>query len=239
MPAMAAGIAIACLALSHPAAAEPAADELKARLLAQARAVTPEDYAFARTVRSESTSGGKTEKHVSVETFDPTKPAESRWTLLTIDGSPPSEEVLRKFRTDSAKRRVSGYGRLAAYLGAPATTSKDAEGRTVFHFAALPKGTVTVMDSDVSEDARADAVVGEAGGVPFVEELRVAVKPTRLKLVMKLRRYETVGRYHMGPEGKPMLAELTSDMSGSGLGVDAEIHSVATYSDYRVVGGRR
>ena len=44
-------------------------DELKQRILAQAKSVSPDDYAFTRTVRIEQTSGGKTEKKVSVERF--------------------------------------------------------------------------------------------------------------------------------------------------------------------------
>jgi hypothetical protein len=142
---------------------------------------------------------------------------------------------LKTFRTDSAKRRVSGYYRLAGYFGSPATASTDSRGRTVFHFAALPKETVKVMESDVSPNASADASVTEANGVPFVEQLHVSVRPMRLKLIAKLNSYEYTARYRIGPEGKPLLIEQTSDMSGSGMGQTGAGHTVVTYSDYRPV----
>lgn len=57
----------------------------------------------------------------------------------------------------------------------------------------------------------------------------------RIKLLMKLEAFESNGRYRIGPEGKPLLMEQTSDMSGSGMGQQGKFHTVATYSDYRAV----
>jgi hypothetical protein len=230
---------IAALCLGSAALAQHNQDELKQRVLAQAQSVSPDDYAFTRTVRTEQTSNGKTEQKVTVEKFDPTKPAEARWTLVSVDGAPPSTDALKAFRADSAKRRVPGYYRLAGYFGTPATSSTDSRGRTVFHFSALPKDTVKVMDSDVSQNATADASVSEANGVLFVEQARITVRPVRLKLIMKLEGYESTARYHIGPEGKPLLIEQTSDMSGSGMGQEGRGHTVVTYSDYRTVRDRR
>jgi hypothetical protein len=57
----------------------------------------------------------------------------------------------------------------------------------------------------------------------------------RIKFVMKLDRYESIARYRMGPEGKPILVEHISDMTGSGMGHEGKAHTVMTYSDYRPV----
>jgi hypothetical protein len=228
-------IAALVIAVASTALTQQKPDELKQRVLAQAQSISPDDYTFTRTIRSEQTSNGKTEKKVTIDKFDPTKPAEARWTLVSVDGAPPSADALKTFRTDSAKRRVSGYYRLAGYFGSPATASTDSRGRTVFHFAALPKETVKVMDSDVSQNATADASVTDANGVTFVEQLHVSVRPTRLKLIAKLNSYEYTARYRIGPEGKPLLIEQTSDMSGSGMGQTGAGHTAVTYSDYRPV----
>ena len=228
-------IAALVIAVASTALTQQKPDELKQRVLAQAQGLSPDDYAFTRTIRSEQTSNGKTEKKVTVDKFDPTKPAEARWTLVSVDGAPPSADLLKTFRTDSAKRRVSGYYRLAGYFGSPATASTDSRGRTVFHFAALPKETVKVMDSDVSQNATADASVTEANGVPYVDQLHVSVRSMRLKLIAKLNSYEYTARYRIGPEGKPLLMEQTSDMSGSGMGQTGGAHTVVTYSDYRAI----
>jgi hypothetical protein len=210
-------------------------DELKQRILAQAQSLSPDDHAFTRTMRSETISSGKTEKKVMVEKFDPTRPADSRWTLVSIDGAAPSADELKNHQKEAAKRRVvPGYHRLAAYFGAPATASK-AGGKTVFRFGSLPKGAISVLDTDVSQNATAEASVSEANGTPFVEQVRFTVKPMRVKLLMKIDKFETTARYGIGPGGKPILMEATSDMSGSGMGREGTMRNTATYSDYRAV----
>jgi hypothetical protein len=230
---------IAMLVLSSAALAQNKPDELKQRILAQAQSIGPDDYAFTRTIKSDSTSNGKTEQHVSVDKFDPAKSGDARWTLVSRDGAPPSADALSQYKKDAPKRRVPGYYRLANYFGSPATASTDSRGRTVFHFTALPKDIVKVMDSDVSQNAAADASVTEGDGTPFVELLHVTVRPMRLKLIAKLESYEFTARYRIGPEGKPLLTEQTTDLSGSGMGQEGKAHTVVTYSDYRAVGNRR
>jgi hypothetical protein len=225
--------------LSSIALAQNNRDELKQRILAQAKGVSPDDYAFTRTVRSEQTSNGKTEKHVNVEKFDPAKLPDARWTLVSVDGAPPSTDALKEFKTDSSKRRVPGYYRLAGYFGTPATATTDSDGWTVFRFTTLPKDTVKVMDTDVAQNTTAEASVADANGTPFVEQVHFTVRPMRLKLIMKLEGYQSTARYQMGSEGKPLLMEQTSDMSGSGLGKEGKAHTVTTYSDYRAVGKQR
>src|ERR1039457_6129899 len=124
-------IALLGLGPASTALAQHNQDELKQRVLAQAQSVSPDEYAFTRTIRTEQTSNGKTEQKVNVEKFDPTKPAEARWTLTSVDGVPPSPDALKTFREDLAKRRIPGYYRLAGYFGTPATPSTDSHGRTV------------------------------------------------------------------------------------------------------------
>ena len=172
---------------------------------------------------------------MNIDKFDPSKSGDARWTLVSIDGAPPAADLLARYQKDSPKRRVPGYYRLAKYFGAASTASTDQRGRTVFHFNSLPKDTAIVMDSDVSSNTSADVTVTQVNGAPFVEQVHLTVKPMRLKLIMKLDRYESTTRYRIGPDGKPLLAENTSDMSGSGMGQEGGAHTVATYSDFRAV----
>jgi hypothetical protein len=225
-------LGLACVSL---AVADNKSDEVKQRIVAQAQSAGPDDYAFTRTVRTESTSNGKTEQHVNIDKFDPSKSGDARWTLVSIDGAPPAADLLARYQKDSPKRRVPGYYRLAKYFGAASTASTDQRGRTVFHFNSLPKDSAIVMDSDVSSNTSADVTVADANGGAFAEQVHLSVKPTRLKLIMKLDRYESTARYRLGPDGKPLLVEHTADMSGSGMGQEGKIHTVATYSDYRAV----
>jgi hypothetical protein len=227
-------IGLLCLA-TDSTLAEQAPPELKQRILNYAKTVSPEDYAFTRTIRSEQSSGAKTEQKVTIEKFDPTKPTDARWTLISVNGAPPAADALAEFRKDSGKRRVPGYHRLGTYFGTSSTTWIDSRGRNVFHFSSLPKDTVLVFDTDVSENTTADAIVSDANAMPFVEQLHLAVRPMRLKLIMRLEGYESTARYRVGPEGRPLLMEQTSDMTGSGMGKQGRVHTVTTYSEYRSV----
>lgn len=225
-------LGLACVSI---AVAENKPDELKQRILSQAQSLGPDDYAFTRTVKSDQTSSGKTEHHVNVEKFDPARSGDARWTLISVDGAPPSADALTRYQKESPKRRVPGYYRLAKYFGTASTASTDSRGRTVFHFNSLPKDTALVMDSDVSSNTSAEVSIADSNGAVFAEQVHLTVRPMRLKLIMKLDRYESTARYRMGPEGKPLLIEHTADMTGSGMGQEGSAHTVVTYSDYRAV----
>jgi len=227
-----ASVLLACPSNSH---GQDKVNEVKQRILTQAQNLGPDDYAFTRTVKSDQTSSGKTEHHVNVEKYDPTKAGDARWTLVSVDGAPPAADILARYNKESPKRRVPGYYRLAKYFGATSTASTDSRGRTVFHFNSLPKDTALVMDSDVSSNTSSEVSIVEANGSVFAEQVHLSVRPTRLKLIMKLDQYESTARYRIGPEGKPLLVEHTADMSGSGMGQEGKAHTVATYSDYRAV----
>ena len=231
-------LTITVLALAPVALAQSDTDELKQRILAQAQSMSADDYAFARTFRTDQSTGGAPERKVTVEKFDPTRQGDARWTLVSINGAPPSPDELKEFQKDAAKRRVPGYYRLATYFGSAASATTDGRGRPTFRFAGLPKGTVMVFDTDVSQNATVEAAVNTSGAVPFVEQVHVSVAPMRLKVIMKLESFESTAHYRLGPEGKPFLAEQVSDTAASGMGKQGKVHTVTTYSDFRAVNAR-
>lgn len=226
---------LALLHLGSAALAQQSSADVKQRILSQAQSVGADDYAFTRTIRSEANANGKNETTITVDKFDPTKSGDARWTLVSVNGAPPSADAVSKYRKETPKRRVPGYHRLANYFAGPATTTTDSRGRTVFRFTSLPKDSVLVFNSDLSSNTTAEASVGEANGGPFVEQVRLSIKPTRIKLIMKLQHYESTSRFRMGPDGKPVLVEQVADVTGSGMGQEGRLHQVITYSDYRAV----
>jgi hypothetical protein len=212
-------------------------DSLKERIIAHARTVSAEDYAYTRTVRTESFEGEKKEERVIVERWDPAKPAEQRWTLVSIDGKPPEADMLKTYRKELPKRRQAYYGRVAGYFAKPATSSVDTRGRTIFRFASLPKETVMVADADISANATGEVVVDTTGATPFIEEVRfTSTQPTRVKLIAKIDRFETKTRYRLMPDGKPVPIELSSEMVGSMLGQQGRVRTRIAYTDHRAVG---
>jgi len=231
-------VAILPLALFQAAETNDAnADALKARIIARARTVAAEDYSYTRTVRTESTEGDKKEEHVVVERWDPAKPLEQRWTMISIDGKPPGVDQLKDYHKALPKRRLAHYGRVAGYFSKPTTSTVDAKGRTVLHLASLPKETVMVSDADISANATGEVAVNTTGATPFIEEARfVSIKPTRVKLIAKIDSFEMMTRYRLMPDGKPVPIELVSDMSGSMLGQQGRIRTRITYTDHRAAG---
>ncbi|MEP6698719.1 MAG: hypothetical protein ABJB09_03225, partial [Verrucomicrobiota bacterium] len=94
-----------------------------------------------------------------------------------------------------------------------------------------------VSDVDISANATGEVVVNTTGAMPFIEEARfTSTKPTRVKLIAKIDRFETMTRYRLMADGKPVPIELASDMSGSMLAKQGRISTRITYTDHRAVG---
>ena len=233
-------VLVAFLPLASSLAAEPNsadAEALKERIIAHARTVTAEDYSYTRTIRTESSEGEKKEQRVVIEKWDPSKPPDQRWTLISIDGKSPEADELKEYRKALPKRRQAYYGRVAGYFAKPATNAIDPKGRTIFRFASLPKETVMVNDTDISANATGEVAVDTTAATPFIEEVRfTSTKPTRVKLIAKIERFETLTRYRLMPDGKPVPVELTSEMAGSMLGKEGRVRTRIAYTDHRAVG---
>jgi heat shock protein HslJ len=209
---------------------------LQQQIIAQSRSISPNDYAFTRTVRSEQIQGEKTQVRTVVDRYDPAKPQGQRWTLVSVDGRPPTSDEQKSFAKESPKRRVSSYARVANYFGAGATAATDAQGRTVFKFSSLPPDTVIIAGSDVSGSSAGEAVVNSSGATPFFEHVKFTLtKPTRIKLIAKIEQFQANARYKLFPDGKPVPAEFSSDAVGSLAGKSGRIRTNIVFSDVRPV----
>ncbi len=225
-----AGLALALLALAAPAAADPLLD----RIVADARAVGSDDFAWTRTSKAEQRSGGETKTNTRIERYDPSRPVGQRWTLVSIDGKPPTADEAKDYAKAMADAMVPSYARVAGYFGDGAQRAAVG-GRTVFRAAKLPKRALMMNKSDLSASARAEAVVAE-GTRPFVERLDVVTtRPVRMMLVAKIDRMEATSRYKLMPDGRPVLTEQVSDMHGSMMGKSGSMRTVMTYSEHRAV----
>src|ERR1700761_6760690 len=103
-------IPLSLAASALPAAAHAAA--LQDQVLAGARAVRSDLYAFRRTRTVERTGAAR---QVFVEQYDPRKPAVQQWSLLGVDGHAPTAKDLEQWRR-ADRGPVPSYAQLAKWF---------------------------------------------------------------------------------------------------------------------------
>jgi hypothetical protein len=225
-PPFAAALAasVALVAMAAPARA----DALQQQILAQAKALGPDAFAFTRTMSVQQTGN---ERRAQVDRYDPA--ATPRWTLATLNGAAPPAKDAERYAKSAPKQPVPGYHRIAAWFGAPATRVAEEPGRVTFRFARLPKGFFDINGHDLSADTVAEAVVNTAGPVPFVERTSfVSAKPFRMMMVAKVERVEAGSRFKL-VDGKPAMVENRFTMTGSMMGKSGSMTQVATFTDHK------
>ncbi|TRW17686.1 hypothetical protein [Glacieibacterium frigidum] len=203
-------------------AATPA-EQVRDRVLAEARAISPAALAYDRTITVTQAGGSEKATQTRVDRWDG-----KAWTLVSVDGKPPSPGDVTKYRKAASAANVPGYHRLTTLAGAAATT--DTQGRTVLRLATLPKASVITSGKDVSEHFIAEAVV--AGGPrPYVQQLRLTARaPFRMMLVAKVESFVTVSDYRLDGN-TPRLVRQVADIRGSMMGKDGtqRVETIFTY----------
>jgi hypothetical protein len=213
-------------ALALLTAAAPAPDPLLSRLIADARTVAPATLAFERQSRTISQeAGGESGTQNRIDRWDG-----RAFTLVSIDGKPPAPKALADFRKATTGRPVPGYHRLAELLAAGAVRQTDAQGRTVYHLAALPKGSINI-GKDVSADITAEFIVDSSGAQPYISRARFALpKPLSFFMVAKLDSLEIINDYKVGSDGRPYLARAVQVMAGAQFGKRGSTRTETSYT---------
>jgi hypothetical protein len=212
-------------------AAGPArADALLDQVLAAARAERAASYGFRRTVAVERTGQ---EPRRFVEQFDPRRPVAERWTLVSIDGRPPTAKETQESR--KAKRELAPrYAEMIAWIGAPATRTATSPGSVTYSFASLPKGAFKIGTHDASASTRAEVTVNTAGRAPFVERVRMTTdKPFRMMLVAAVKSAVVTYSFAQMPEGHVLLTGSSSHLTGSMMGKSGEMRTNMAFADFR------
>lgn len=214
------------------AATQARADELQARVLAAARATRTDGYGFQQTTMIDRTGAAR---KTLVERYDPRRPAAERWSLVSVDGQPPSTKDVAQIR--KVKRGpVPSYAELAQWFGAPATRSDTAPGYATYRFARLPAGVIKIGSHDASPDTAAEAVVNVKGATPFVERVRFTSNTGfRMMMVVSVRSIDVTSRYRLLPGGTPVLDVIASTMAGSMLGKAGEIRTSMAFDGFQPV----
>jgi len=213
----------AALVVAAPAAAQ---DALLQRLIADSARVPATGFAFERTVSALNDG----QKIVAVHRYDPAAPA--RWTLVSVNGKPPTAKEAESFAKDAASGPTPSYHRVGRIL---ASGAKRVPGTDCYRVTKLPADLFTGVVRNYVDKLYMDACVGGTPDNPLVTETRVrTVAPFRVALVGKIDLFEGMTRYVPGPDGRPRLREQTQNIRGSALGSSLDTDAAITYRDLPV-----
>lgn len=180
-------------------------------------------WAYTQT----SSDGSKT----VVERFDPAQPEFKRWTLLSDDGQPPTEQEQYNYRARKyAPDGVKHLPPLAEQIE-PDTAEQVEETPThwVWRFHVKPRA-----DSDPSA-AHLRITLRIDKATDTIDTYEIATfEPFSPVLSVKIDRMRTVMTYSLPTDGKPsLLIAVTTLVSGRRMFLlSFDQHMIATYKDY-------
>ncbi len=215
----------AARAQSNPAAVAPAAraDPLAERLAQQARGAG-QPPAFERTVLA--TRNGETTTRV--ERYDPARPADQRWTLVSIDGAPPSAADAARFTRQMARTQTPGYWRMALLLAGGAARIGGSDTEPVLLVRPLPEGVLDGQARAFARQLRAELRVATASA-PHIRETRVLADGPLRRGPARVEEFEALSRYAPGADGVPRLEAQSTRMTIRLLGQEVRVTTRTTY----------
>lgn len=192
------------LALAAAAQADTALD----RIIAES-AKTPA-VAFERTTRAELRSDPEKEPAVVVDRFIPTSGTEGHWTVVSVDGRKPTPKELEAHAKGNGP--PPGFHNVHKLLSMPHARRTEKDGKAVYFWTSLPKGSVITPGGDISSNLSAEVTLDEAGGKPTLSEVRIfAAKPFRVKIVASINKFNVISSYRPGANGTPFLVSQFTD----------------------------
>ena len=212
---------IVAVAAASPLAA--AVDPQLQQLLAQS-AKAPV-VGFERTTRAEVRADPKKEPALVVDRFAPKSADTGSWTLISVDGRKPTPQELEAHAKGNTN--PPGFHNLHKLLSLPPTGRRDADGKTIFVWKSLPKGSVVTPGGDISSHLSAEATMDGSN----LSEVRVfAAAPFKVKIVASINKFNVTSLYRPGANGLPFLVAQTSDTDVTApMGLGGKRRSVASF----------
>ncbi len=216
---------VTLLIVGAPLPGAPVSEQLRERIIADARGMPATAVKFVRTTKSVRSGGGSVTKIDKTERWDG-----RRWTLLAVDGQKPTAEQRQEAEKLAATMPVPGYHRMAELIAAATDSDTDAQGRTVLKIPKLPAGSVRTDSADISSHLQAELTLALRDGVPWVERVKVTARESfRMNLLIKVSSFEQVSEYRLDGSGKPKLSSQSADSAGTMFGFPGGEKSVVTY----------
>ena len=204
------------------------ADARLDRIIAESSKAAP--VAFERTTRAEVRADPEKEPALVVDRYQPKAGAAGGWTVVSVDGRKPTAKELDAHARNNASP-PPGFQNLHKMMVKPPARVTEKDGKTVYFWESLPKGTIVTPGGDISGQLSLEATVEEAGGKPLMSEVRIfAAQPFRVKVVASINRFNVVSHYKPGANGMPFLVSQTADTDVSApMGLGGKRRSVTTF----------
>lgn len=217
---------LAFAALLLVAARPPAAsgyDDLLKQLHAESKRVNEMTFGFERV--TEAIQDGK--RTLRVDRYDPN--AASKWTLVSIDGRPPTRDEVHKYEKGLVDWKVPNYGRVAELIEhtKPSRVAPDR-----YRLDDLPPEILDKRARIFASHVSTELKVGGTPAQPYVTESQVfAPKPFRVMVVAKIDKFIAISRYAPGPDGRPRIRSQEVDLKLTIMGAPRRVQSKMTYRD--------
>lgn len=214
---------VALLLVTGASATAP--DPVRDRIIADARTQSPAALAFDRTMHVVQIGGGTRTVVNRVDRWDG-----KSWSLISVDGRAPTAADLKE-TAKAAAAPVPGYHRLAALLASASERSTDPQGRTVLIIPQLPPQTIVNNGTDISAHLKAEAIVVQSNGRPWVQRLTLTARePFKMSWMLKVLTFEQVNDYVLDTSGRPRLASQANASNGTMFGISGGQTSEVTFA---------
>ncbi len=217
-------LAPVALLLLAAAPAQPP-DPVRDRIIADASGQSPASLAFERTSHIIQVGGGTRSEVLRIDRWDG-----HGWQVISVNGKPPSPTDLKDLAKPS-NQQVPGYFNLARLLATSTERSTDPEGNVVLTIPQLPPRSIVNDGTDISSFLRAEAVIDNGNGKPWVRKLRLTARqPFKLSWLLKVLTFNQISEYKLDTSGKPRLTSQVADSQGTLLGIAGGQTSEVTYA---------
>lgn len=209
-------------------AAAANADARLDRIIAESSKAAP--VAFERVTRAELRADPEKEPALVVDRFQPGTGAAGGWTVVSVDGRKPTPKELEAHARDNSST-APGFHNFHKLITTPPVRVTEKDGKTVYAWNRLPRGTIITPGGDISANLSLEATVEDSGGKPTLSEVRIfAARPFRVKVVASINRFNVVSHYKPLANGMPFLVAQTAETDVSApMGLGGKRKSSASF----------
>jgi hypothetical protein len=156
---------------------------IDAGMLNPANLQEPDDYAF--DLKQTTIAAGKT--NVTIAKFDPSRPKEEQWTVVSVDGKSPSKGDVNSFRKNKVKQQSSEQSDDASYK-----IEKESADYLVISY--KPNATTVPKDAAFMKDCRLYMTINLK--TCKLEQVQAQnEKPVKIK-ILNVEKFDLVMKYN-------------------------------------------